>query len=118
MGIGDVIAGAEAQAEQQRMAELAPVFGMQNTLAQGNPFGNVRRGIQQESIQQAGNAATGQFNLNTQAENIRSGLAMNEGQNIQGFLGGLGQGLGGFLQGRQNRNFLNEMRQIQGGGTP
>lgn len=113
-GAGDVALSAAQAAEQQRLAELAPVFGFQQQLAEGSPLQGLARDLMLQDIQQRGQGAQGQFDINTTLENIRSGSDMNRAANINSALMGLATGVQGGIQGYQNRQYLNNMRGLYG----
>lgn len=111
-GAGEVALNAQQVAEQQRMAELAPVFGFQTQLAQGSPYQDLGQNLLLQNFQQLGQGAQGQFDINQTIGNIQSGTAMNQAANLNAALGGLSQGLQGGIQGYQNQQYMQNLNNV------
>jgi len=115
-GAADVTAQAASAAEQQRLAEIAPLYGFQMDLAGGSPFADLSRDLMMQDLQQRGQGAQGQFDINSSIENIRAGSEMNRAGNINSALQGLAMGVQGGITGYQNQQYMNNLRGIYGGG--
>lgn len=111
--INSVLTNASQAAEQQRLSESAQAFGLEQQLASGDPFANISTQNQLASIQQRGQAATGQFDLANQREAVRSGTAMNRAGFISNALGNVGMGLGSFLDDRSRTNQLQQLSSLK-----
>lgn len=109
-GIGGVLNSATSQANAQRNAELAPIYGFQQNLAQGDPMQQFGVQNQLQNINLQGQAAQGQFDFTSDLNNIRSASQMNRAGFIGSAIGNLGQLGGSYIDANSRQKQLAALR--------